>query len=219
MDELIETTAIGQRGSPHMTLRWERTFKALVVTDAVCAVGMLVCGFFSSRGNVMERLVIGLSLGMSGSTFTALGLILVYLVQLRLELRRRFRGRALLSDSEFITLSPALKAVDPAVVNLVRQVAAKEFRSIGGDRFHPDDDLETDLHLSDVMLWSDWLGTLSAEMGIDEDNFMRAPEPGPINTFGDLIVYFNRYSRRSKGAKISTEGASSNPVWDRVLDG
>ena len=49
-----------------------------------------------------------------------------------------------LTDEEFIALSPALKGAHPAVVNLVRPEVAKEFRSIGGERFHPDDDLEND---------------------------------------------------------------------------
>jgi hypothetical protein len=208
-----------QKGLPPMTLRWARTFKTLVALIVVCTVGMLVCGFLSSRGNTWESFTIALAFGMSGSMAAALALALVYYVKLRIDLRRHFHGRAALTDSEFIALSPALKGVDPVLVYLVRQSIAKEYRSIGGDRYYPGDDLDADLHLADLTLWGDWLCTMAAELGIDDDDFERAQETVPIQTFGDLILFFNRYSRRSQDTKASIDKDRSHPVWDRALDG
>ena len=175
--------------------------QALATIAALNALGLLGFGFLSSRGNIWERLAIVSAFGMSGSFVAAYGLALVYYVKLRLELLPRFRVRVPLTDEEFIALSPALKGAHSAIVNLVRPEVAKEFRSIGGERFHPGDDLENDLHLSDVTLWGDWLYIMAADLGIDQDEFKRGLGTAPIRTYGDLILLFDRLWRQSACAK------------------
>jgi hypothetical protein len=157
--------------------------------------------------------------GMLGSMIATYGLVLVYYVRLRLDLSRQFHRRAPLTDSEFIARSSVLKNVDHSLVNFVRQSIAREFRSIGGERFHPDD-LETGLHLSEVAPFSgDWLDTMASELGIDQDLFERELESVPVQTYGDLVLFFDRLWQHAKCAKSPSENAWSHPVWDRALDG
>jgi hypothetical protein len=202
-----------------MTTGWARTFKALVITAVVGMVGVLGCGFLSSRDNIWERFAIASMFGMLGSMIATYGLALVYYVRLRLDLNRRFHSRAPLTDAEFIALSSALKNVDPVLVNLVRLNVAREFRSIGGERFHPGDDLETDLHLSDVTFCGDWLSTMPADLGIEQDEFERDLESVPIKTYGDLVLFLDRLWQQAKSVKAPSEDGRSHPIWDHALDG
>jgi hypothetical protein len=71
-----------------MTVGWSRTFKTLAGIAGVSAVGMLGCGFLSSRGNMWQRFAIAFSLGMSGSMIAALGMALFYYMRIRNGMRR-----------------------------------------------------------------------------------------------------------------------------------
>ncbi len=202
-----------------MTSRWARTSKTLLAITMVCTVGILGCGFLCSRGNRWERFTIASAFGMLGSMIASAGMALVYYLKIRSDLSRIVRRRAPLTDEDFISLSPQLKSVDPFIVHVVREAAAREFRSIGGDRFLAGDDLETDLHLSDLTLWGEWLEGLATDLGIEEDEFARELESVSVRTYGDLILLFDRLSRRSKGEKSASDHVRSHLVWDRALDG
>jgi hypothetical protein len=179
---------------------------------------MLGCGFLSSRGNFWERFTMALAFGWLGSMIATAGIALVYYVKIRSNLGRLVRHRRPLTDKDFTSLSPQLKGVDPFVVRLVRRTAAKEFRSIGGERFQPGDDLEADLHLSDLSFWGEWLEGLARDLGIEEDELAQGMESVTVESYGDLVLLFDRLARRSKGAKTPIDHVSSNLVWDRELD-
>jgi hypothetical protein len=202
-----------------MTGKWARSANMLVAITSASAVGMLVCGFLSSRGNIWERFLIALGIVLLGLMFAPLGVAATYYVKIRSDLYRMIRYRAPLADEEFIAMSPDLKGVNPSIVLRVRQSAAKQFRSIGGDRFYPGDDLETDLHLSDLTFWGEWLEGLTTNLNIEEHDLARGWESMPVRTYGDLVLLFDRLSRQSKGAKTPSELASSHPGWDSTLDG
>jgi hypothetical protein len=204
-----------------MTARWALTFKILLAAIVVCAVGLLGCGFLSSRGNLWERLAIACGVGMGGWAIATYGLALVYYVRIRLDTSRRLRSRPPLSDKEFTALSPALEGVDPLLLNRVRETVAQQFRSIGGERFYPGDDLDDDLHLSDFSFWGEWLEDLAVGLGIEESAFDREFGSVPIKTYGDLVLFFDRLRResRAKGTEHPIDRFRSHPVWDRALDG
>ena len=109
--------------------------------------------------------------------------------------------------------------LDPLVVRLVREGAAKEFASIRGERFQPDDDLEADLHLSDLTFsWGEWLEGVATNLGIDEEELSRGSESVPVHTYGDLVLLFDRLSRRSNAEKSPYDQVERHPVWDDTLD-
>jgi hypothetical protein len=201
-----------------MTRRWARTAATLLALTSVSAIGMAGCGFLSSRGKFWERFTIALAFGTFGSMIATLGMAAVYFAKIRFDLHRLVRCREPLADDEFVAMSPELKHVDPVVVHRVRQSAAKQFRSIGGDRFYPGDDLETDLHLSDVTFLGEWLLDVTTDLKIEEDELARGLESMPVRTYGDLVLLFDRSWRQSKAAR-SIDGARSHTVWDRTLDG
>ncbi len=201
-----------------MTPRWAGASKTLLAITSVCAVGMAVCGFLSSRGNIWERFTIASAFGFVGSMAAAAALALVYFVKIRSDMSRLLRCRAPLTDEDFICLSPKLKSVEPVVVHRVRQAAAKQFRSIGADRLHPSDDLETDLHLSDLTFWGEWLESITTDLEIQEDELDRELELVPIQTYGDLVLVFDRLWRHSKCAKTRIDAALSHPMSDRAVD-
>ena len=201
-----------------MTLKWARTAKTLLALASISAIGMAGCGFPSSRGNIWERFTVALAFVMFGSMSATLGIAAVYYVKVRFDLYRIIRCRAPLADEEFIAMSPELKHVDPSVVRWIRQSAAKQFRSIGGDRFYPGDDLETDLHLSDVTFWGEWLEDVTTSLKTEEDELVQGFEPMPVRTYGDLVLLFDRRWRQSK-ASLPNDGTRPHSVWDRELDG
>jgi hypothetical protein len=205
-----------------MTARWTRTFKSLLALNVVCAAGVLGCGFLSSRGDIWERFAIASAFGMGSSAITIYGLALTCYVALRFNLSHRVRRRLRLTDEQFIALSPSLKGVDPLMVNLIRQVFAKHYRSIGGKHFHPGDELEADLHLSDLAPSSEemWID-LAEALGVEGDELDRALESVPIKTYGDLVLSFDLLWResRAKGTENPIDHVRSHPVWDRALDG
>jgi hypothetical protein len=202
-----------------MTSRWARTSKTFLASTVVCTVGVLGCGFLSSRGNLWERFTIVSAFGVSCSMFATLGIALIYYLKIRFELNRLVHSRPQLTDQTFISLSPRLKGVDPFVVHLIREAAAKEFRSIGGERFQPDDDLEADLHLSDLTFsGGEWLEGVATDLGIDEEELSRGSESVPVQTYGDLVLLFDRLSWRSNGEKSPCDQVERHPVWDDILD-
>jgi hypothetical protein len=89
-------------------------------TQAVCAVGMLGCGFLSNRGDIWERHAIATLLGTVGSVIATFGLALVYYMKIRSDLSRHVGDRQPLMDGAFVALTAQLKAVDPLVVKRVR---------------------------------------------------------------------------------------------------
>jgi hypothetical protein len=202
-----------------MTSRWARTSKTLLASTVLCTFGVLGCGFLSSRGNLWERFTILSAFGMIFSMIATYGIALIYYLKIRFELNRLVHSRPQLTDPIFISFSPRLKGVDPFVVHLIREAAAKKFRSIGGERFQPDDDLEADLHLSDLTFsWGEWLEGVATDLGIEEDALDRGLESVPVHTFGDLVLHFDRLLRRSNGVKSPCDQVQSHPVWDDTLD-
>ena len=84
-------------------------------------------------------------------------------------------------------------------MNLVRQTAAKELVLVGGNRFHPGDDLETDLYLSDLTFWGEWLEKVSRrQLEIEEDELALELESVSVRTYGDLVLLFYRLRRARK---------------------
>ena len=207
-----------------MTSRWARTSKTFLASTVVCTVGVMGCGFLSSRGNLWERFTIVSAFGMIFSMIATYGTAAPVLLhaEIRFELNRLVYSRPQLTDEAFIALSPRLKGVDPFVVHLIRGAAAKEFRSIGCDRFQPDDDLEADLYLSDLTFFGgDWLEGVATDLGIEEEELTRGSESVPVQTYGDLVLLFDRLwrlSRRSNGEKSPGDQVERHPVWDDILD-
>lgn len=209
-----------------MTARWERTFKILLAILIFCVVGSLACGFLSSRGDVWDRLAIALAFGWFGSIATVLPTAVICYISLRLDLRRRLRNRRRLLDQEFIDLSPSLKGVDPALVSLVRRAVAKEFRRLGGEVFYPEDDFDADLKLSNLTFsFPEDLEilaiTLAETHGFDDKEFERELDMAPIQTYSDLIVFLDRFWRRSKmkATERSIDRVWDHPLADPMLDG
>jgi hypothetical protein len=205
--------------SAPVTPRWANTARALVAMTSLCALGMMGCGFLSSGGNIWERFTIAAAFGFIGSMAATFGLVVVYYLKIRFNLSRLVRCRSPLTDKDFRSSSPELAGADLVVVHRVRQALANQFRSMGGDRFRCDDDLETDLHLRDLCFWGEWLETLTADLGIEEHEFARELESVPIKTLCDLVLLFDRLWRLSKATKCRNDHVQSHPIWDRTVDG
>jgi hypothetical protein len=102
---------------------------------------------------------------------------------------------------------------------------SRQFRRLGGELFYPNDDFELDLKLSNLTFSLDdeleiLALTLAETHGFDDEDFERELEMAPIQTYGDLVVFLDRFWRRSKmkaGAR-SIDRAWDHPLADPVLD-
>jgi hypothetical protein len=208
-----------------MSARWAHTFKSLLAICILCIIGSLGFGFVSSRGDLWERFTIASAWGWCGSVAVLIALAVTCYIKLRFELRGRLRNRRVLTDQEFIDLSPSLKGVDPVLVSLVRRALAKQFRRLGGELFYPGDDFELDLKLSNLTFSLDeeleiLAVTLAGTHGFDDEDFERELEMTPIQTYSALVVFLDRFWRRSrmKASERSIDRAWDHPLADRVLD-
>jgi len=197
----------------------KRLAQALVATILICTVGIMAIGWVSTRGDVWERVCMVLAFVMLGSLLGAFGLVVATYFKLRGELQRLI-CRPPLSDEKFAALLPDPSAVDPKVVNRVRTIAAKVFRSFGGDRFYPGDRLDEDLHLRDLAPFAteDFCITLAESLNLEEDEILGRLVAGQFATFGDLVRFVSSLSGHAKPAAPITGQKQQNPVWDRALD-
>ena len=193
-----------------MTARWALTSKSVLALTAVCAVGLMSSAFLSVGGDVWERLTAPFAFGTIGLTVATAAVAIVYFVKIRLPLSRHLRGRLPMTDVEFIAASNLLNGVDPYVVQKMRWTINREFRLLGATRFRPEDDLEVDLHLSDLTFWGEWLEDVTADLGIQEAELARELELARIQTYADLVLMFDRLRRRSNAAKRQNVSAQSS---------
>ena len=138
--------------------------------------------------------------------FAADGFAVAYALYLRLS-RQRYLKRRPLSDEEFAAQLPDSEHVDLQVVRQVREMAAKRFRRIGGNRFYPNDRLEEDLHVFDSAPWA-WE---DFEIDLDErflDYDEKIVGEVPAETFGDVVVVANR-AWQSKAPKMGSRDNDS----------
>ncbi len=170
----------------------------------LCLVGVCIAGLLSTEGNVWETLTIVCAFGMLASAMACLGFVIVAVRRFRNE-RKEIRIRPTLSDEEFTARLGLAEKIDLRVVKEVRELAAKRFRSIHGDKFYPEDLFEDDLHFSDSLLFGTehFRQDLMEFLGIAEDE--PAPEFENVTTYGDLIVAANCvWRRKHSSAKSST---------------
>jgi len=203
-----------------MTGFLKRMAQGLVATTLLCAVGFMVCGSLSARGNAWERVCIVLVFVMLVSMFGALGLVATTYVKFRRELVRH-GGRPPLSDEEFTTMLPDATGVDPELVSRIRALAAHYFRSIGGDRFYPEDRLDEDLHLLDVSPFAceNFCAGLEESLGLENEEIRARMGKRRLTTFGDIILVASSLAGQSKEGVQVADQQQSDPIWDRALDG
>ena len=203
-----------------MTGTRKRLAQGLVATIVLSGVSFMVCAFFSAQGNIWERLCIGLMIVMLGSMVGALMLVATTYVKLRLEAARLLR-RPVLSDEEFALRMDDAEDVDIAFVRRFRELAARRFRRLGGEKFYPSDHLEEDLHLSDLAPFGleDFFAELEESLRIDHDEMCAWWATRGVKTFGELIASAAALTIHAK-QKVHAAGAdASGAVWDRALDG
>jgi len=194
--------------------------QGLVATTLLCAVGFMACGSVSARGNAWERVCIVLVLVMLASMFSALSLVAATYLKFRGELVKHV-GRPPLSDEEFAAMLPDPAGVDPELVGRIRALAAHYFRSIGGDRFYPEDRLEEDLHLLDVAPFAceSFCAGLEESLELENEEIHTRVAKRQLTTFGDIILIASSLAGQSKKGVQMVDQKRSDPVWDRALDG
>jgi hypothetical protein len=172
-----------------VTGAWNSTAKVFVVSAVLCTVGLLCSGLLSA-----ERLVIITAIGIEVSLIGAFALAFTYWVRLRYQLRA-YLDRPRLTDEEFAASLGGEFDVSLEVVNQVRQMAARRFWLVGGNRFYPNDRLEEDLYLSDLAPFGseDFWNDLWEYVGKTEED-LRGLEV-QIVTFGDVVVLADRLRR------------------------
>lgn len=178
-----------------MTGAWKSTAKVLLLSTAIFAVSLVCAGLWSVSSKVSETLFVVLGVSCIGSLGATLGLAATYYLVLEIRLRIHLR-RPTLSDKEFADLLANGVRVDRDVVREVRQIARRRFWPLKAERFYPNDRLEADLHLSDLlsvmamdMFWSD----LSTYLGYSKRDLLAVK--GQIVTFGDLVRLADRLLR------------------------
>ncbi len=179
----------------------KRMAQGLVATTLLCAVGFMVCGSVSARGNAWERVCIVLVFVMLASMIGALALVAATYVKFRGELVRH-GGRPPLSDLEFTAMLPDPGGVDPELVSRIRALAAHYFRSIGGARFYPEDRLDEDLHLLDVAPFAceSFCAGLEESLGLENEEIRARVGKRQLITFGDIILVASSLAGQSKVA-------------------
>lgn len=198
----------------------KRLAQALVATIVLSGVSFIPCAFFSAQGNVWERLCIGLMIVMLSGMVGALMLVATTYVKLRLEVARLLR-RPLLSDEEFALRMDDPEGVDIEFVRRFRDLAARSFRRLGGEKFYPGDHMEDDVHLSDLAPFGleDFFAELEESLGIDHDEMCAWWATRRVKTFGELIASAAALTIHAKQKVHAAEADASGAVWDRALDG
>lgn len=177
----------------------KRMAQGLVATTLLCAVAFMVCGSLSARGNAWERVCIVLVFVMLASMFGALALAAATYLKFRGELVRHV-GRPPLSDEEFAAMLPDPSGVDPELVGRIRALAAHYFRSLGGDRFYPEDRLDEDLHLLDLAPFAceSFCAGLEESLGLENEEIHTRVARRQLTTFGDIILVASSLAGQSK---------------------
>lgn len=177
----------------------KRMAQGLVATALLCAVAFMVCGSMSEPGNAWELVCIALVFVMLASMFGALGLVAATYLKFRGELVRHV-GRPPLSDEDFAAMLPGRSDVDPELVGRVRALAAHYFRSLGGDRFYPQDRLDEDLHLLDVAPFAckSFCAGLEESLALENEEIHTRVARRQLITFGDIILVASSLAGQSK---------------------
>jgi hypothetical protein len=185
-----------------MTGTRDRTVSFLVKAGIACIPGWLVCGYFSASGNVWEKLTIIFLLAMFASLAAAFAIAVHFTWSLRGE-RGKYRRRVPLSDDDFVRRLATGESLALPVVRTIRDLAAKRFRLVYGDKFYPEDRVEEDLHISDSVLWE------GEDFWDDMQMFLRASademrEFSKVRTFGDIVLVANGIcSKKSAGKRTN----------------
>ena len=197
----------------------KRLAQGLLATILICAIGVMASGWVSTRGDVWERVCMVLAFVMLGSLLGALGLVVATYFKLKRDLQWLV-GRPPISDEEFTALLSDPSAVDLELVSRVRTLAAQVFRSIGGDRFHPGDRLDEDLHLRDLAPFATeaFCTTVEESLSLEENEIRGKIVTRQISTFGDLVLLVSSLTGQAKPAAPLSGQERQNPVWDRALD-
>ena len=154
---------------------------------------------------------------MLGAMIGALALVASTYVVLRREVSRLLR-RPPLSDEEFALGMAEYGEVDMDLLRRFRELAARCFRRIGGERFYPDDHMEDDLHLSDLAPFGleDFFAALEESLGMPHDDLCTWWAKRKVQTFGELIATASALAKEK--VHVGDTG-SSGAVWDPALDG
>jgi hypothetical protein len=178
-----------------MTGAWKSSAKVLLLATAIFAISLVCAGLWSVSHDVPQMLFVVLGVSCIGSLAAILGLALAYYAVISIRVYIHLR-RATLSHKEFADLLNSCVKVDIGVVREVRQIARRHFSPLNAERFYPNDRLEDDLHLSDLlpvvampMFWRD----LSTYLGYSKKDLMAAK--GKIVTFGALVLLASRLLR------------------------
>jgi hypothetical protein len=207
-----------------MTDSLRRIAQVLVAISVICAVTLLGCGMLSASDNLFEKLFIGLMLLMLGSMVAAIVLVIVTYISLRIRVGDHVRRRSL-CDEEFLARMADSKGVDLQLVALVRSHCDGYLRSLGSDRFYPEDRLKDDLHLRDLAPFAceAFCGELEEALGLAEDELLARVATGEVGTFGDLVLaaaaLAARVTLELPAVDLAGGQPDANPVWDRTLDG
>jgi len=192
-----------------MTGAWETTAKTVSGAVVSLAIGFLVFGTLG-----WDRLAIASIIGMFVSGAIAFALAVAYVIWLR-DSRQDYLRRRPLSDKQFIALLQNPDGIEPWIASRVRQLAARRFRSIGGDRFFPADRLEEDLHLADAAPWEleDFWVDLADYLEIGEQELLAHSEG--VRTFGNIVELAHRLF---KSKRIGSSNSPKDALWDRGID-
>jgi len=177
--------------------------KALCWGAGLCLAGLLVSG----GADLPDAVGIAFALGMIAFILGGYAFAVGYAVYLRID-RRRYLRRRPLSDEEFAAQLPDPEQIDPQVLRKVRELVAKRFRRVGGDRFYPGDRLDEDLHLWDSAPFAaeDFEMDLDEQFGCGDKEI--APEKKCVDTFGELVVFTSR-AWRKKTSETLPKGEGS----------
>jgi hypothetical protein len=203
-----------------MTGYRKRLAQGLVATMVLSGLAFIVCAFFSQQGNIWERACIALMVLMLGAMVGALMLVAATFVALRVDVAKHLR-RPPLSDEEFARMLAGPEGVDRELVRQVRELAARCFRRIGGERFYPDDRLEEDLHLTDLAPFGlkDLLAELEDSLELTEGEIRCRMAMGETKTFGELISVTWELASLAREQADVLESGSPAALRDPALDG
>lgn len=180
--------------------------KVICWAGVACVAGLGLCVLLGKLDSfwLWTPLIPVFAFGTMTFMFGGFAFAAGYTVYLRIDRRRCLRRRPL-SDEQFAAQLPDPEQIDLQVVRKVRQLAAKRFRRIGGDRFYPGDRLDEGLHLWDSAPFA----AEGFEMDLDEQFGSHdkeiASEKKCVTTFGDLVVFANK-AWRTKTSTTSPKG-------------
>ena len=101
------------------------------------------------------------------------------------------------------------------------RLAAHYFRSLGGNRFYPDDRLQEDLHLLDVAPFAceSFCAGVEESLGLENEEIHARMGTPLLTTFGDIIRVASSLAGKSKEGPQEAEHERSSLLWDPALDG